>query len=317
MSLYNFEINKEACFFYWIQSSIEWNWYFNQKEYDKWIQITGIFTDKEKKILKYFKDILQKENNGYTWLWDRYVGNKTDNNDEIKKIDELKKILENKFNILWKSEYPKLLQWKKKLEKYDLDDFNDDFKKIHRFFGVKDNRQKITVSLCFGWGRKSGGNVKREFPNNILLTLSNSDMTEMNQVLKTLFHENIHLIEYSSNKNILFKKSYEKIIIPLKISKQSQSWRHLIIESIISSIVGIDVGYLDRKIGIKDTSKKIKVTREKNKIKNYGDKIKNISKKISKLTERYIRERKTIDKDYSDFVLNALKKVYREKETTS
>src|SRR3989339_1861599 len=103
MFLYNFKINKEICFIYWVQSSIEWNWYFCQKEYDKWVQITGNFNDEEKNVLESFKKILQKENNGYTWLWNRYVGNKIYDKDENKKWQYLRKILENKFEILWKS----------------------------------------------------------------------------------------------------------------------------------------------------------------------------------------------------------------------
>ena len=312
MFSYNFKINKEICFIYWVQSSTEWNWYFCQKEYDKWIQITGDFNNEEKKILESFKKTLQKENNGYTWLWNRYMGNEIYDKGEKKKWQYLKKILKNKFEILWKSEHPKLVAWKKKLEEHDFNYLKNDFEKIYNFFDTKDVNE-IIVNLCFGWGKLPGGNVKKEFPNNILLTVSNSDITNIGGVLKTLFHEHIHLIEYSSNKDKLFRESYKKILAPLSISKQKQSWRHLIVESIIFSMVGKNVGYLDRKIGIKNTSKKIKIIGDKNKIKNYGEKIKNTSKKISKLTEKYIREEKTLDKDYSDFVLNVLKKVYKEK----
>ena len=34
MIKYNFQIDKETCFIYWIQSIVEWNWYFNKKEFD-------------------------------------------------------------------------------------------------------------------------------------------------------------------------------------------------------------------------------------------------------------------------------------------
>lgn len=308
MFSYEFEIDKEACFTYWVQSSIKWNWYFNQKEFDKWVQITGEFNFQEKKVLNSLKDILQKEENGYKWLWNKYTGNKINDIREQEKWNKIRKILENKFEIIWQSEYPKLLIWKDKLEQYNFQNLNNDFKKISTFFGVK-NSEIISVKLFFGFGKKAGGGTKKEFTNLLILLLSGVDVLDLKSILKVLAHENIHLIEYSSKKDLLFRQSYKKILASLKIKQSQPSWRHLIVESIVSSIVGRDVGYLDEKIGVNENFQKV-VLDKKNENKNqfYNRKITIVSKKIASLTKKYIKNNKEMDLDYTNQVIQEWKK---------
>ena len=307
MFLYKFEIDKNMCFAQWAQSLVEWNWYFDQKERDKWVSIVGELNKKEIDALNSLKKILQEEDNAYLWLWNRYLNKPIDNFRENEKWNEIKKSLQCKFEIIWQSEYPKLLAWKKELEDINFGKFRKDFKNIYNFFGLKEI-QNINVALCFGWGRVSGGHAKKEFPNKIILTISNSDINNKKRVFKTLFHENVHLIEYASNKDILFRKSYEKKIRPLNLPKQKYSWRHWIVEIIIYSIVGGEIGFLDKRVnedneisGIKDIQSKTSDA-----IQNYINDIILPAKKLTVLTSKYLDNNKKLDQKYSDTAFDLL-----------
>ncbi|MCK4387004.1 MAG: hypothetical protein KAV41_02905 [Candidatus Pacebacteria bacterium] len=303
MFLYKFEIDKDTCFAYWAQSLIQWNWYFNQKERDKWTCFVGELNKKENDALNFLKEVLEKEDNAYLWLWGRYSGKSLENLEEKEKWEKIKKHLRCKFEIIWQSEYPKLLIWKNKLEDYNFQNLKKDFEKINNFFGVK-NGNEITVKLLFGFGKKAGGNAKKEFPNLLLLTLSGVDILDINSVIKILLHENIHLIEHNSDKDILFKKSYQNILAPTKMKQSKPSWRHLIIETAVSSIVGREVGYLDAKIGLENLSQnKMPIDdKSKSRVWQYDQKIKTVSAKLSQLTVEYLKNNKEMDENYSNQV---------------
>jgi len=305
MFKYKFEINKEGCLAYWAQSSVQWNWYFNQEEANKWKEFTGEFTAEEEKGLNRLKEILQKEGNAYLWLWDRYENNQIENKEEKESWKKIKSVLADKFEKIWQVEKPKLEAWKKELEQLDLKDKEDNLKRIFNFFGVSNQEKEIKAKLLFGFGKKAGGATKKEFPNSMILLLSGADLKNRRFVLNVLLHESLHLLEYSSEKDLLFRQSFKEILASLKIKQSQPSWRHLIVESIISSIVGREVGYLDKK-DLKETTN-VSISKEKNRSQFYNQKILLMAQKVAPITEKYLKDNKEMDSVYTDQVLGILK----------
>jgi len=305
MFRYKFEINRGGCFAYWAQSSVRWNWYFNQKEADKWKEITGEFNSEEEKALNDLKEILQKEGNAYLWLWNRYENNSIEDKEEQGNWEKMENVLEDKFEKIWQIEKPKLKVWLNQLEQLNLKDKEDDLKKIFNFFGVADYKEEIKVKLLLGFGKQAGGATKKEFSNSLILLLSEADLTDKKVILNVLLHESLHLLEYSSTKDLLFRESFKKILAPLKIKQSQPSWRHLIIESIISSIVGREVGYLDKK-DLKETIN-VSISKEENRGQFYNQKILLMAQKVAMITEKYLKDNKEMDSVYTDQVLEILK----------
>ncbi len=101
MIKYNFQINKNLNFAYWVQSIIEWNWYFNKKEYDYFNSITEDFNTAEEKILSSLKLILQKRENAYKWIWNRYSEKPISDKKESDIWEKSKNILNDKFELIW------------------------------------------------------------------------------------------------------------------------------------------------------------------------------------------------------------------------
>jgi hypothetical protein len=307
MFKYKFEINRGGCFAYWAQSSVRWNWYFNQKEVDKWKEITGEFNSEEEKALDNLKKILQKEGNAYLWLWNRYENNLVEDKEEQEDWEEIKSILEDKFEKIWQREKPKLEAWLNQFEQLDLKDKEDDLKKIFNFFGVTDYKEEIKVKLLLGFGKQAGGATKKEFSNSLILLLSEVDLTDKEVILNVLLHESLHLLEYSSTKDLLFRQSFKKILAPLKIKQSQPSWRHLIVESIISSIVGREVGYLDKR-DLKEVNN-VLISKKENRSQFYNQKILLMAQRVEPITEEYLKDNKEMDSVYTDQVLEILKKL--------
>jgi len=305
MFKYKFEINRGGCFAYWAQSFVRWNWYFNQKEVDKWKEITREFNSEEEKVLDNLKKILQKEGNAYLWLWNRYENNPIEDKREQEDWEEIKSILEDKFEKIWQREKPKLEAWLNQLEQLDLKNKEDDLKKIFNFFGVTDYKEEIKVKLLLGFGKQAGGATKKEFSNSLILLLSETDLIDKEAVLNVLLHESLHLLEYSSTKDLLFRQSFKKILAPFKIKQSQPSWRHLIVESIVSSIVGRELGYLDKK-DLKETIN-ISISKEENRGQFYNQKILLMAQKVAPITEKYLKDNKEMDSVYTDQVLEILK----------
>ena len=302
-----FRSNRGGCFAYWAQSSVRWNWYFNQKEVDKWKEITGEFNSEEEKALDNLKKILQKEENAYLWLWNRYENNLVEDKEEQEDWEEIKSILEDKFEKIWQREKPKLEAWLNQFEQLDLKDKEDDLKKIFNFFGVTDYKEEIKVKLLLGFGKQAGGATKKEFSNSLILLLSEVDLTDKEVILNVLLHESLHLLEYSSTKDLLFRQSFKKILAPLKIKQSQPSWRHLIVESIISSIVGREVGYLDKR-DLKEVNN-VLISKKENRSQFYNQKILLMAQRVEPITEEYLKDNKEMDSVYTDQVLEILKKL--------
>ena len=272
---------------------VEWNWYFNKKEFDYYKNILGEFNRKEKESLINFKKLLQKPDATYKWLWSRYSKIPIDDEQEFQILQNIKNNLSDKFEIIWNQEFPKLLEWQNMLKNYSFSRFNKILNSIQIFYGADFNDEEITVRLCLNHQNNFlGGHVKKEFKNLILLNISNLDKKLSSKAVDGLIHETVHLMDYSSDKSRLLKKSYLKIIAPQKIEQKNPSWRHLIIESVITSIAGVN-------FNIKENLDKFDYEKHKD---DYSYQIRAVARQIKELTKEYLDNNKEMDISYSDKV---------------
>lgn len=315
MIKYNFIVDKETCFAYWAQSLIQWGWYFEKKEADYYRNLSEPFTDKEKESLELLKSILQKDENQFLWLWNRYVGKKIDNPEEFKDWETIRLTLSNKFEIIWPKEKQGLQRWQKILNKYSFQFLSAPYKKIYKFFKVSTpkNKQIIDVRLCFYWGKEfPTAHVQRNFKDLILLNISNTKpgKIERERVIGILAHETIHKIEYASSLSpVLLKNSYKRIIKPKHIGIKGIKWKHLLTETVIASIASLRFNTYIGRILVGDSKRQesdkiVEFDFKKNREK-YGFLIRVVASRIEELTAKYLNNNKTIDQNYCDAIASA------------
>ncbi|RJQ30071.1 hypothetical protein C4565_01035 [Candidatus Parcubacteria bacterium] len=304
-----FIIDKDVCFTYWLQAIFKWSWFFGEKKakhYRRFIKKNKL---SEKIALFVFKKILQRRNNKYFWLWDRYSNKKISNIFENLLWNLIKKVFKYNFDVIWKNEEESLKKWQIQLLEYDFSLFNDALERVANFLLVKDfNGFDLKIKLLFGSEIGVSAHVKKEFPNLIILSVPSFNRENLNSVIGTIIHELIHKFEYESAiTDSLFKKSYKNIIEPNNINAPSDyKWKYLLKESMLraisSSRMNTYIGRLltnDNEIIQKDVVKFIFTKKESI---NPEFLIRVVAQKIEQLTTEYLNKNMVIDEKYCDFI---------------
>ncbi len=303
---YKFTINKEVNFTYWLQASTDWIWYFNPKESEFYQSLTGEFNDQENQELKKFARFLRPpkiysiipdfRKRGYVWLWNRYAEMPIKNYRQEKYWRQVKLIFTPKFDILWSKHHPHLEFWRKKLEKQDFSSVNQIIKRAEIFFGSK-FEEEIKIQLCLSYDKNPcSGHVKRGYKNLIILNISNFDHKNIYKVFDTLTHETIHLVFYDSNKNDLLNQAYKNIIKPIGISQKNPSWKHLFIESIVTSMAGKNFSYFNQYLN----NKGVNLSSAPVWGATTNQQIIKVAYELRDITNRYLEEGREMDQNYAD-----------------
>jgi hypothetical protein len=311
MVVFNFEIDKEACFAYFIQSLIDWGWFFNEKNQDYFSEQIGGLENEEKKSLEKLKKILQKDNNYFLWLWRRYDNLDFRDSDEKDSWEEIKKILWPKFEKIWDIEFKKMEEWRKELATFSFEKFNKDLEKVSNFFNFYDYPKEIRVKLMFHWDRDNvTAHVRADFNDLILLNLSNLKNSNISKkrVINVLLHEFIHKIQYQSDDFYkIIKKSEREIIDPRNITFENDiKWKYLLEETIVNAIASRRFNsYFGRKLtdneSIIEADKIISVDLEKNR-NNFGYLIRFIAGEVEDKVSNYLKDNKKFDLELSNFI---------------
>lgn len=312
MIQYKFIINKEICFAYWAQLLIQWGWYFEKRGHEFYKKYSEPFSLQEESALKMLKTILEKENNYFLWLWKQYTGKPIENVDELDRWNKIKKSLLPKFEAVWKDELPLLERWQKKLENYSFQPLESAINLVACFFdapSISDEEIIVKLSFCHDTETPTA-HVKREFPSVMILNISRVDFSNLNKTISTILHETIHLLmEYKSSRaESLLHNSYSTIIVPLAIQLKNYKWKHLFVESVISSIASSRLNSYfgriiekDEKAIASDVVGDFNLEKQKT---NYGFLIRVIAERIEPLTTSYLMANKVIDRTYADLVVN-------------
>jgi len=321
MFKFNFTIDKEVCFAYWVQAMTPWIWSYNNEHIKYYKSILGSPTEEERAILIELKTFLQDhqeaQDRGYVWLWKRYRGDRITDEEENKFWKRVQTILKNKFEIIWLKEEPLLKAWQEKLKQYSFTEIESTLTNIASLFALPPNQESkiIDVKLLTTWNTTSpSGAVKREFPALIIIAIANVKQEYIRKVVGNLAHEATHLLEYQSPMfDKLLRDSYEKTIarfrlkINLNPKIKGPSWKHLIKESIISSIAsgyGMD-GYLQKTLSCFQANSAIIFSTPT----GYYLRIHKAALKILPLTTNYLSQNKSLDKNYTDQVISIWKEL--------
>lgn len=306
MVRFNFIVDKQACFVYWAQSLIRWGWYFEEKEADFYKKQAEPFSKEEARALERLRVILEKDGNGFLWLWKRYQGETIKNHSEREEWEEIKRKLTGKFEAVWNREHPLLESWQKKLSAFPTKRMEEFLSRVSLFLAVEEKRRNIDVKLCFHWDRAlATGHTKKEFPTLIILNLSNVETGNLKNVIAVLVHEAVHILENSSQVEKLLKTSYARIIEPRRFKLDGPKWKYLFTESLITAIAdrrGFSVAF-NFLFGDSEKSDEegfnVDVVRNKT---NYGFQIREVAYRLRRIVARYFDERKEIDEHLCDAV---------------
>jgi hypothetical protein len=310
MIIFNFKIDKKACFVYFIQSLVDWGWYFDKNNQEYFLDIVGDLNKKEVEALKKMKNIFNRENNYFLWLWRRYNNLSFRNKNEKEDWNKIKQIFEKKFNKIWDHEINKLEYWKERLNSFSFYKFEEGINKVSNFFDYDNYPKKIDVKLMFYWNKENiTAHVRKDFNDLIILNLSNLESSELSKkrIINVLLHEFIHKIQYESDifyKNI--KISLNKIIKPYNLSfKKEVKWKYLLEETIASAIASRRFNnYFGRKLADKSEVEDdiIKFFNLDNNRENFGYLIRYVASKMENEVLYYLENNKKFDLKLSNFV---------------
>jgi hypothetical protein len=319
MIKYDFQIDKEACFAYWAQSLVKWVWYFDVVEAEHYIQKSGVLSAPEKEALESLKNLLQKENNGYLWLWDRYAGKKIVNIEEQTIWNEIGNALAERFEQIWIEELPKLERWQKNLRELNAEKLEMFLTRTANFFGVNANAERcVAVKLLLRHRTDlPSGHVKQEFGDLVVLNISSVGIDRLDPVISTLVHETVHLFEYEYRIQSgrtgfdLLSESYSRIIKPHNLVQSAPSWRHLFVESIVTSMAdAFSECHYWHYLNLADRAALLQKCRLTEFIykpdeKKYSYQIRAVAARILPTTVAYLDKGDRIDAAYCDFAVQA------------
>jgi hypothetical protein len=318
MNKYKFLIEKEASFAYWVrlmifclwpQVAIRWEKGTTPKRGQYYFDKFEDFNDKEKLLLEELKNILQNKKGVAQWFWDRYSNKEIADDKERNVWFNLRNVLNEKFAKIWAIESPRLREWQKILNDYDFN-LDGTLGKIKKFFGVKELNEEISIYLILSFSNHALHAETKKIENLITLEISNLDFKNLNKVVSILFHEITHIIfEYSLKKQAL-EESFSVLKENLGFFNIERSIRnYLIEESIVSSIAGQGVNYVNRKFfpeNITDKEKSFFANLNyKDNKNNYSYQVKAVAYQFSDLTREYLDNNKEVDKEYCDFVIKS------------
>lgn len=309
MTSFEFKINKEANFTYWLQGLIKWSSSFQKSANEFYLKKIGILNVDQSNALDKLAVFLGSEGRGYFWLYDMYAGKTPKDENSLKEWNRISSPFRESFEPIWIEQKSGLEFWKNILiaESFSL---SEKITKAQRFFRTSSDSFKFEVQLLIHWDKaRASGHAQRNFPEILLLVVSSVDTNQKGRVLGTLLHESLHHLEYSSNKTEDYiLESYRKLIKPTKFEIEGQKWKSLFIETIITSMAGARYNNYFGKSFLedeKDLENDILELEEfdfrKHKV-NPGFLIRKASSLVAPLTKEYLDSNKPLDQFYIDYI---------------
>lgn len=308
-----FTVGREVNFAYWIQLYTDWGQSYERKEHGIFFAGAFPFTKAEQQALHEVNARLFAPESGFLWLWKRYAGVEFEDEREKKWWEEVKKIFQKRFDLIWTQESLLLENWQNILSAYPVDSLNDTLARVARFFEIKSGqRDEVEVKLCIRGHRSlPNGHVKREFSHLAVLNVSRVEPQYEKRVIATLVHELSHLLEHRSPRaSALLKNSFEHILVPHQWKIERPRWQHLFLEAVISSIASrrYEESYVGEAIfeaSIPNSIQERKPIVEDVQNGHYTVFIGEVGQLLLPLTTAYLESSKPIDQAYADSVARA------------
>ncbi|MDP3729854.1 MAG: hypothetical protein Q8R26_03895 [bacterium] len=258
---FKYIIDKEANFAYWAQLMLgKWDWYFEKERVELFKKMSGEFSPEEQNALNQFRLILQKEGNQRLWLWQRYAGSEIENNIEREIYFSIRKILDQKFELIWRQEFLLLQQWERLLSSFDIKELETPIQQAMTFLGGSNKVGIFSVKLFIGSETPTGATQPLVL-NLLMLNISHTPANKINKAIGVIIHEFLHLV---NNRNGLLKDLMKQAFMQeLKTQydtklKDGYKWKYLFIETILRSIAsGRSNTYIGEFLEYDDATKKI------------------------------------------------------------
>jgi hypothetical protein len=316
---YIFIINETTSFIYWLQAIFKWGWFF-QKDYSKYyLEKIGELSQVEKKALVRFGVFLNKPENSFKWLWEKYdsgLKQKDFNNQEFVIVYDLFK---PKFEKIYQEELPRLLKWKEILESYDFTKLEDFLKTSKNFLVSSFKREEIKVKMIpYGDSGYVIGHSHEDYPDLIILGVSRTDFDNMDRVIGVIVHETLHkYFDFSSAIKEKFFSAYKSIIKGKNIKLKDYKWKHILIETLLTSIASSRLNScLAEALRVEKQRREQDYISdfdfEKNKY-NYGFLIRIVSSRLGKCVKDYFENGKQFDDEFAEIICLKWVELFRNK----
>ncbi len=241
-------INKNTCFYYWVQVISNWDPYpIDPKAYQYPQDRLKIISNEQKSSLNNIKNILQSSKESRWILAELYSGDIK--RSESKEIEELSKKLIEVFEAIWQESLPHLEVWLDSLKSTNFARFNEPMKKIVDFLDSDFNLQDL-YTLYLLQNSPFSGAIGHAINNTrfILVCPPGSERPNtINNTISIIAHEYTHAVEFKSKiSRTIFKNSYDKYIGKHNIPEpDGYSWKMMYIESLVCCFANtITGGYL-------------------------------------------------------------------------
>jgi len=200
---FEFRISKWANFYYFVQNLSEWH-FSNRKDYNIfWREKLEPFSKNEEVALKKLKEIRLKYPRSKSCFEKAFflsehpleeLKNCLSKKDHIL-VEEIFDILKNKFDVLYKEEFPLLEKWHNALSEKAKDHnlITEVFSALNTLYKSGIKEKKILVSLLLSTYEHVGGGANID-SDIVSLEVSRSPLEKINQAMGIIWHETIHLI---------------------------------------------------------------------------------------------------------------------------
>lgn len=306
---FNFIVNKETCFYYWVQSISEWNVYAPELEaYEYYKSESGVFSPDQLQAIDKIRDILLTAKHPRLALA-RLYSDRIDSSETSIAIDSYSHILKPNFERLWPRIDSDLLQQQGYLTRIDFAWLGQTLKQIIEFLDSNFELKEQDVYLLQNspGGMSVGHQI--EGTDFILLHPSMRGQTDNERTtIGTLLHELIHRVEFQSCiTSDLTQKSYNRIVTASgKSAPAGVTWkmlyREIIVYCFINNITG---GYLRTQVfnkpkpSIESMKEGYSIRRKSNTLKT-SDLIAWIALNIQEDIEEYLKQGKVFDTRLAD-----------------
>ncbi len=258
---FKYIIDKEANFAYWAQLMLgKWDWYFEKERIELFKKMSGEFSPEEQSALNQLRLILQKEGNQRLWLWQRYAGSEIEDNIEQETYSSVRKILNQKFELIWGQEFLLLQQWERLLSSFDIKKLEIPIQQAITFLGGSNKVGIFPVKLFIGSEMPTGA-TQLLVLNLLMLNISHTPENKINRAIGTIIHESLHLVD--NRTGLLKDLAKQAFVQELKTQYETElkggyKWKYLFTETILRSIASHRSNtYIGEFLEYDDATKKI------------------------------------------------------------
>jgi hypothetical protein len=285
---FKFIISKWGNFAFFVQNLSNWHFSCRQNYNLLWEKELGKLSPEEKRALETFKKVRSRFPSGKTFFEQSFFTKKDPwknikknlSSQDYKAIEKTFLMLNDRFQILYKQDYPSLKIWQENLKKRNNELLSKKITKILRLLYNTHNKTKkiINVYLLFSSIDQRGGGANID-EKSISIEVSRQPLALIDYMIGIIWHEVIHLC---------FDKEY---FLSLVQKKFPEDWKTISLIKEMTAISLFPKGILANKFLKINTSQK-ETLHLKLPVK--------YNRQLLSITDSYVKQQKPFDEKYID-----------------